>query len=83
MSNEEAAKVRRTLHMRFTLPNADSGQFAAMGNTIYGPNQTPFVARGIDIMQGQDPSLADVQSAAHSETMYWCIGQLHDAVLSK
>jgi hypothetical protein len=29
MSNEDA-KVRRTLHLRFTLPTADSGQFAAM-----------------------------------------------------
>jgi hypothetical protein len=29
MSTEEA-KVRRTLHLRFTLPTADSGQLAAM-----------------------------------------------------
>lgn len=42
---------------------ASSGQFSAMGNTIYGPNQTPFVARGINIMEGQEPSLAEVQSA--------------------
>src|SRR4029077_4754769 len=30
MSNEEAAKVRRTLHMRFTLPSRDSAQLIAM-----------------------------------------------------
>src|SRR5579864_5855153 len=30
MSNEEAAKVRRTLHMRFTLPTGDSSQLIAM-----------------------------------------------------
>ena len=30
MANEEAAKVRRTLQLRFTLPSADSGQLAAM-----------------------------------------------------
>jgi len=30
MSNEEAAKVRRTLQMRFTLPTGDSSQLIAM-----------------------------------------------------
>jgi hypothetical protein len=30
MSNEDAAKVRRTLHMRFTLPSGDSAHFIAM-----------------------------------------------------
>jgi hypothetical protein len=30
MAKEEAAKVRRTLQLRFTLPSADSGQLAAM-----------------------------------------------------
>ena len=30
MSNEEAAKVRRTLQMRFTLPSGDSAQLIAM-----------------------------------------------------
>ena len=29
MSNDDA-KVRRTLHLRFTLPTADTGQFVAM-----------------------------------------------------
>jgi hypothetical protein len=30
MSNDEEAKVRRTLHLKFTLPSSDSGQLAAM-----------------------------------------------------
>jgi hypothetical protein len=30
MPKEEAAKVRRTLQLRFTLPSGDSGQLAAM-----------------------------------------------------
>ena len=30
MSNDEAAKVRRTLQMRFTLPSGDSAQLIAM-----------------------------------------------------
>jgi uncharacterized protein YbaA (DUF1428 family) len=30
MPKEEAAKVRRTLQLRFTLPSADSAQLAAM-----------------------------------------------------
>jgi hypothetical protein len=30
MSNDEQAKVRRTLQLRFTLPTADSSQFVAM-----------------------------------------------------
>ncbi len=30
MAKEEAAKVRRTLQLRFTLPSADSSQLAAM-----------------------------------------------------
>ena len=30
MAKEEAAKVRRTLQLRFTLPSADSGRLAAM-----------------------------------------------------
>jgi hypothetical protein len=30
MPKEEAAKVRRTLQLRFTLPSADSGRLAAM-----------------------------------------------------
>jgi hypothetical protein len=42
---------------------ASSGQFAEMGQTIYGPNQQPFVARGINIMEGQDPSVSEVLAA--------------------
>jgi hypothetical protein len=30
MAKEEAAKVRRTLQLRFTMPSADSGQLIAM-----------------------------------------------------
>lgn len=42
---------------------ASSGQFAAMGDTIYGPNQQPFIARGINIMEGQQPSVDEVEAA--------------------
>lgn len=42
---------------------ASSGQFAAMGQTIYGPNQQPFIARGVNIMEGQDPSVSQVMAA--------------------
>jgi len=42
---------------------ASSGQFAAMGQTIFGPNQQPFIARGINIMEGQDPSVDEVLAA--------------------
>ena len=51
--SKEDAKVRRTLHLRFTLPSGDSGQFAAMikaavttpVTTVKAFSRTPCVTR--------------------------------------
>ena len=52
MPKEEAAKVRRTLQLRFTLPSADSGQLVAMIKAAAPLNFNPLPP--IVPVQGQD-----------------------------
>jgi hypothetical protein len=40
-----------------------TGAFHVSGGQIIGPDGTPFIARGINVMEGQQPSLSQIQSA--------------------
>lgn len=41
---------------------AGSGQFGILNGQIYGPNNQPFVAHGIDVMEGNQPSVAQLKA---------------------
>jgi parallel beta-helix repeat protein len=42
---------------------ASSGQFAEYGQTIYGPNQQPFVPNGVAVAEGNEPTVAQLEAA--------------------
>jgi hypothetical protein len=70
MSNEEAAKVRRTLHMRFTLPNADSGQFAAMIKAAT-PFYQMFGKAQVRLLQNVDDPAKFIQEIEYEADEGW------------
>ena len=41
---------------------ADGG-FGVLSGQIYAPNGTPFIAHGVDVMEGDEPSVSQLQSA--------------------
>ena len=43
-------------------PYAATGAFYTTAGQIIGPSGTPFVARGIDVMEGDQPTLSQLQS---------------------
>jgi hypothetical protein len=42
---------------------ASAGGFGTLDGTLYVPDGTPFVARGVDVMEGNQPSAAELQAA--------------------
>nr|WP_294553582.1 cellulase family glycosylhydrolase [uncultured Rhodopila sp.] len=45
-----------------TTPFAATGAFYTTSGQIVGPNGEPFIARGIDVMEGDQPTLGQLQS---------------------
>jgi hypothetical protein len=69
MSNEDA-KVRRTLHLRFTLPTADSGQFAAMIKAA-APFYQMFGNAQVRLLQNVDDSAKFIQEIEYEAEEDW------------
>jgi uncharacterized protein YbaA (DUF1428 family) len=68
MSNDDA-KVRRTLHLRFTLPNADRGQLAAMVKAA-APFYATFGNARVRLLQNvDDPAkfIQEIEYEAHED----------------
>ena len=70
MPKEEAAKVRRTLQLRFTLPSADSGQFAAMIKAA-APFYQMFGNAQIRLLQNVDDPARFVQEIEYEANEDW------------
>jgi hypothetical protein len=69
MSNEEAAKVRRTLQMRFTLPSGDSAHFIAMIKAA-APFYQMFGNAQVRLLQNvDDPAklIQEIEYEAHED----------------
>jgi hypothetical protein len=69
MSNDEAAKVRRTLQMRFTLPSGDSAQLVAMIKAA-APFYQMFGNAQVRLLQNvDDPAklIQEIEYEAHEE----------------
>ena len=69
MSNEEAAKVRRTLQMRFTLPSGDSAQLIAMIKAA-APFYQMFGNAQVRLLQNvDDPAklIQEIEYEAHED----------------
>jgi hypothetical protein len=67
--NDEAPKVRRTLQLRFTLPTADSGQFAAMIKAA-APFYQIFGKAQVRLLQNvDDPAkfIQEIEYEAHED----------------
>ncbi|HUD87970.1 MAG TPA: hypothetical protein VMR17_16120 [Xanthobacteraceae bacterium] len=67
--NDEAPKVRRTLQLRFTLPTADSGQFAAMIKAA-APFYQIFGSAQVRLLQNvDDPAkfIQEIEYEAHED----------------
>jgi hypothetical protein len=67
--NDEAPKVRRTLQLRFTLPTADSGQFAAMIRAA-APFYQIFGSAQVRLLQNvDDPAkfIQEIEYEAHED----------------
>jgi hypothetical protein len=69
MSNEDA-KVRRTLHLRFTLPTADTGQFAAMIKAS-APFYQMFGKAEVRLLQNVDDPAKFVQEIEYEADEDW------------
>jgi hypothetical protein len=70
MANEEAAKVRRTLQLRFTLPTADSGQLAAMIKAA-APFYQMFGKAEVRLLQNVDDPAKFVQIIDYDAVEDW------------
>jgi hypothetical protein len=70
MPKEEAAKVRRTLQLRFTLPSADSGQFAAMIKAA-APFYQMFGKAEVRLLQNVDDPAKYVQIIDYDADEEW------------
>ena len=68
MSNEDA-KIRRTLHLRFTMPTADSGHFVAMIKAA-APFYQMFGNARVRLLQNvDDPAkfIQEIEYEAHED----------------
>jgi hypothetical protein len=70
MANEEAAKVRRTLQLRFTLPTADSGQLATMIKAA-APFYQMFGKAEVRLLQNVDDPAKFVQIIDYDAVEDW------------
>jgi hypothetical protein len=70
MANEEAAKVRRTLQLRFTLRTADSGQLAAMIKAA-APFYQMFGKAEVRLLQNVDDPSKFVQIIDYEAVEDW------------
>ena len=70
MPKEEAAKVRRTLQLRFTLPSADSGQLAAMIKAA-APFYQMFGKAEVRLLQNVDDPAKYVQIIDYDAAEEW------------
>jgi hypothetical protein len=70
MAKEEAAKVRRTLQLRFTLPSADSGQLAAMIKAA-APFYQMFGKADVRLLQNVDDPAKFVQIIDYEAVEDW------------
>jgi hypothetical protein len=70
MAKEEAAKVRRTLQLRFTLPTADSGQLAAMIKAA-APFYQMFGKADVRLLQNVDDPAKFVQIIDYEAVEDW------------
>jgi hypothetical protein len=70
MAKEEAAKVRRTLQLRFTLPSADSGQLAAMIKAA-APFYQMFGKAEVRLLQNVDDPAKFVQIIDYDANEDW------------
>ena len=64
------AKVRRTLHMRFTLPTADSGQLAAMIKAA-APFYQMFGNAKVRLLQNVDDPAKYIQEIEYEAQEDW------------
>jgi hypothetical protein len=70
MPKEEAAKVRRTLQLRFTLPSADSGQLAAMIKAA-APFYQMFGKAEVRLLQNVDDPAKYIQIIDYDANEDW------------
>jgi hypothetical protein len=70
MANEEAAKVRRTLQLRFTLRTTDSGQLAAMIKAA-APFYQMFGKAEVRLLQNVDDPSKFVQIIDYEAVEDW------------
>ena len=70
MSNEEAAKVRRTLQMRFTLPSGDSSQLIAMIKAA-APFYQMFGNAQVRLLQNVDDPAKLIQQIEYEADEDW------------
>jgi|ERR1700733_9433310 hypothetical protein len=68
--NDEAPKVRRTLQLRFTLPSADSGQFAAMIKAA-APFYQIFGSAQVRLLQNVDDPAKFIQEIEYDAREDW------------
>jgi hypothetical protein len=77
MSNADA-KIRRTLHLRFTLPAADSGQFAAMIKAS-APFYQIFGNAQVRLLQNADDPAKYIQEIEYEVHEGWEVNRQHMA----
>ena len=70
MSNDEQPKVRRTLQLRFTLPNAESGQLVAMIKAAT-PFYQMFGNAEVHLLQNVDDQTKFVQIIEYEAREDW------------
>jgi len=70
MSKDEAPKVRRTLQLRFTLPTADSSQFAALIKAA-APMYQMFGEAQVRLLQNVDDPARFVQIVEYEANEEW------------
>jgi hypothetical protein len=70
MSNDEQPKVRRTLQLRFTLPNADSGQLVAMIKAA-APFYQMFGNAEVQLLQNVDDQTKFIQIIEYEAREDW------------
>ena len=70
MANEDAAKVRRTLHLRFTLPSAESGQLIAMIKAA-APFYQMFGNAQVRLLQNVDDPAKLIQEIEYEANEDW------------
>ena len=69
MSNEDA-KIRRTLHLRFTMPTADSGHFVAMIKAA-APFYQMFGQAEVRLLQNVDDPAKFIQIIEYEADEGW------------